>query len=538
MEDEQFVVIGLDGVRLDVVRRFADALPNLSAFLNDGAVGTLQSVLPGPHSSAAWTSFSTGANAGRHGIGGWRRKDGYDFLSVTGSDISPPRFWRTLSDAGKTVGVFNIPLTSPPEPLNGALVTSWTSASGQYAYPTEFQAELERIGYQRKADFYSPDDPEEELVDTVEKRGKGIELFCDKYDWNLLVAMFYSTEQAHHQFAPFIDPDHPLHDPEEAKSVKRVYQAVDKQIGRLRARVGDDTPFVIMSDHGFCPVYERIYVNRILEEHGYYTPPADTTDSSNPSIRLQLIDTLKRSDIVRSAFRRSSNVPVLNDIVKSIISSYRDESQQKSLSADWSETVAFNGYAHGGIFLNTEAHNPEGIVGADEVDDLVDDIITDLEADDYLGPRIEGAFRREDVFDGENVELMPHIILRFRDGYLGSSGYEQRQSRSASELRANGDTVGFHTMDGLFLASGEEIRATDVDGASILDIAPTVLHYFDQSVPTHYDGDVLDEVFKPGTHIRERSITHVESEFTDIDRKQSSTDLDEVEQRLQDMGYL
>jgi len=83
MSTEQFLVVGLD-----VVRRFADNLPNLSAFLDDGAVGHLQAVLPGPHSSAAWTSFSTGTNPGRHGIGDWRRKDGYDFRPVTGNDIA------------------------------------------------------------------------------------------------------------------------------------------------------------------------------------------------------------------------------------------------------------------------------------------------------------------------------------------------------------------------------------------------------------------------------------------------------------------
>lgn len=43
MSTEQFFVVGLD-----VVRRFADNPPNLSAFLDDGAVGHLQAVLPGP----------------------------------------------------------------------------------------------------------------------------------------------------------------------------------------------------------------------------------------------------------------------------------------------------------------------------------------------------------------------------------------------------------------------------------------------------------------------------------------------------------
>ena len=68
MSTEQFLLVGLD-----VVRRFADNPPNLSAFLDDGAVGHLQAVLPGPHSSAAWSRSAPAPTPG-------------DTVSVTGDE--------------------------------------------------------------------------------------------------------------------------------------------------------------------------------------------------------------------------------------------------------------------------------------------------------------------------------------------------------------------------------------------------------------------------------------------------------------------
>ena len=44
---------------------------------------------------------------------------------------------------------------------------------------------------------------------------------------------------------------------------------MDKFIGRIRDRVGADTLFMIMSDHGFCGIQKEIYLNNWLREEGY-----------------------------------------------------------------------------------------------------------------------------------------------------------------------------------------------------------------------------------------------------------------------------
>jgi len=79
------LIIGLDGADFQVVRPFVDQgkLPHLAALLESGAHGLLRSTTP-PMSPAAWTSFMTGKNPGKHGVFDFgRRRAGSYELSLT-----------------------------------------------------------------------------------------------------------------------------------------------------------------------------------------------------------------------------------------------------------------------------------------------------------------------------------------------------------------------------------------------------------------------------------------------------------------------
>ena len=60
-----------------------------------------------------------------------------------------------------------------------------------------------------------------------------------------------------------------------------------------------------------------------------------------------------------------------------------------------------------------------------------------------------------------------------------------------------------HETDGIFVAAGPHVRrGGEVDGASVLDVTPTVLHYLGLAVAKDMDGKVLEEIFEP--EFRER----------------------------------
>jgi len=55
---------------------------------------------------------------------------------------------------------------------------------------------------------------------------------------------------------------------------------------------------------------------------------------------------------------------------------------------------------------------------------------------------------------------------------------------------------GVHSMKGLFLAFGDRIkRGIRIEGASIYDLAPTILHIYNVPIPEDLDGRVLTEIF-------------------------------------------
>jgi predicted AlkP superfamily phosphohydrolase/phosphomutase len=364
-----------------------------------------------------------------------------------------------------------------------------------------------------------------------------MELFLENYDWDLFVGMFYETEQAHHQFASFIDPEHPLYNPDQAETVKRVYSVVDDAIERLQRQFDEETTVILMSDHGFCPVYERISVNRLLEEHGHYAPPTDRGPVGSESVYVDVFETLKSSELLRSLVREAGRLPVVREVVANAVSSYREKAGQKAVSADWSETTAFNGYEHGGIFINHDTL-PEGIVGEEDIDCLIDQVVEDLRNNGYLSSRIANVCRREDIFSGPNLDRLPEVIVEFENGYLGSSGYHEQRSRDALQLREEGKPIGFHTMKGFIATAGPEVAPGTVTGASLLDIAPTVHHYFNLPIPATYDGSVLETIFRTDSEFRHRDPSYFENSREREKESLLDTEREGIEDRLEEMGYL
>ena len=120
-------------------------LPTLSEILARGTHGNLLSTYP-PLTGPAWASFMTGKSPGNHGaFEFFRRQEGSYSQTLSGpSSIKGKSLWRILSDSGKRVGVMNVPLTYPPEEVNGFLISGLLTPRNcsDWAYPRELIEEL------------------------------------------------------------------------------------------------------------------------------------------------------------------------------------------------------------------------------------------------------------------------------------------------------------------------------------------------------------------------------------------------------------
>jgi predicted AlkP superfamily phosphohydrolase/phosphomutase len=101
------------------------------------------------------------------------------------------------------------------------------------------------------------------------------------------------------------------------------------------------------------------------------------------------------------------------------------------------------------------------------------------------------------------------------------------------------DTAGYHTPFGVFVASGRGIRSgSSLSGASVLDVAPTLLQMFGSPVPLDMDGKILPQVFEA------RWLAENPPRYADIDTSSSSTEealtegREEILEQLRALGYI
>src|SRR3989442_15203012 len=152
------MVIGLDAASPSLIDRWADHLPNIRSLCSTGTHGTLLSIVP-PSSVPAWQCFATGKNPAKIGVWG--------FLSIgpdrrlrhgkTTEEIGC--LWDTCGKAGLRVGVFNIPGTYPPYPVNGFMVSGFPIQPGKaWTYPADLMKKLDSAvgGYEADVPLAKP----------------------------------------------------------------------------------------------------------------------------------------------------------------------------------------------------------------------------------------------------------------------------------------------------------------------------------------------------------------------------------------------
>jgi predicted AlkP superfamily phosphohydrolase/phosphomutase len=257
----KLIVIGIDGASPDLMLPWMDQgmLPNFQKIRQNGAFGKLSSV-PNQRSAAAWSSFITGTNPGRHGIFDFyeRVPQSYDIRFTRTASRDGISFWKYLSKKGKTVIVINVPMTYPAEKIRGCVV-SGLDAPGKnntgFTYPANLLKQIEQevgpyvqepgvtglvVGGQNGKAF-------KKIIESVQQRGKTVRCLMAKYDWDTTVAVFRETDPAQHCFWKYMDDS----GSELEKAILRVYQEVDREVGRILDSAGDRYRVLVMSDHGF-----------------------------------------------------------------------------------------------------------------------------------------------------------------------------------------------------------------------------------------------------------------------------------------------
>ena len=101
--------------------------------------------------------------------------------------------------------------------------------------------------------------------------------------------------------------------------------------------------------------------------------------------------------------------------------------------------------------------------------------------------------------------------------------------------------TGDHRMEGILVAAGPPFcPGTTPEQASLLDIAPTILHLLGVPVPDDTDGRVLSEILKPEFAAAATRADPVAVAVAEAPTASGYTEEEdaEIQRRLADLGYL
>lgn len=555
------VVIGLDGAAYPLIKRWTESgdLPNLARLIERGNFNVLKSTIP-VHSPTAWSSFFTGLNPGQHGVFDFVRRDedSYQLRVVRANEIKGTSLWKLLGQNGARVGIMNVPMTYPPEPVNGYLISGLgTPDYVPYTYPPELTEELNTAGYRvNKKFFYTPGRDDEWLQDlthVTNQRGKtAVELLKEK-PWDFFMVVFRNTDEIGHFFWRHMDDSHPNHDPAAPAHYKTaildLYRQVDHWVGEIVAAVGPGTNILVMSDHGMGPLYRDVFINEWLWEKGWLKLKEEASAKKQGHslmrrlgiTRKNISDTLTRLNLHRVEVLIKK---VLGDRIQVLP---RDERPEFVNAIDWSQTQAYSFGYYGQIFINLKGREPEGIVEPDDYDRLREEIVRELyelkDPEDEQ-PVVDKVYRREELFHGQSLEQAPDLLTIMRDlTYITRKDYEFASERGILFRHPYTDESGSHHLDGILITAGPAVQAQQTSlptAPHIPDLTPTILHLMNCPVPETMDGKVL-EALLTAEYMKNNLIR-----FT-ADSGESRSDKDdhwnedaeaEVMERLKKLGYL
>jgi len=535
------LVIGIDGADWQVVKPMVGRgeLPNLAAMMQEGTHTDLLSVYP-HNSVAAWASFQTGLNPGRHGLYDFYESGTYERAVVTAERLRGRTMWEILSQAGCRVGAINVPVTYPPRPVNGFLIPGVLTPQRERV-PTYPPGLLDGVP-EYVVEPVSPlmrthvgdMDYLESLAESIVTRGRIALQLARDWPWDFLAIVFTETDRLQHFFWKVVDPTHPAYDPDKAPALaqgfQECYRRIDRALGALKDLAGEQALVMVVSDHGFGPVTKGIDLTAWLAQLGYLAFVREGGRSlAQKAYRLaQRLDVLKlRRFLPSRAVARISRQIHLPQV-------------------DWRRTTAYPGtLADQGIYINLKGREPGGTVepGA-EYEALRDRLIVDLAslAEPQTGGRVVSrVLRREEVLSGEFAHLAPDLFLepmdethvfvnRLRDGY--HIGLEPEHVYGLS---------GHHRKKGIFVAAGPCIQALGrSEELQIVDICPTVLYAMGVPAPDDLDGHIIRQIFsgefKRGQGLRrarasEHAVGDSAPAFLAEEEKQ-------VRDRLRGLGYL
>ncbi|MFW6059548.1 MAG: alkaline phosphatase family protein [Phycisphaeraceae bacterium] len=493
--DNKVLVVAFDCAEKTLIERWMNEgrLPNLKSLYERGAYGKLDSTA-GELVATPWPTVVTSQWPVEHGFICWMqwRPELMDEQRADETWVKLNPFYRRLGPLGKRVIAVDVPMADRPEPFDGLEVVSWGSydkLSELSSHPPEL---VERLARQYHRLPMGPELGESEpvraklrlrdqMVHGTQRVGEACADLCRQEEWDLFLVGFGATHRAGHNLwnhAAFTEaqPD-PKLAAEYDQALCRVYEAVDRELGRLLKAISDHTAVCVLATHGVRDSTSRFellpeMLNRIL--HDRYV----SAEEARPS-KPKLLKRIRRAIPVtwRSRIKRSLPKHVQDALTKF---------WQGKGHRDWSTIRAFvpTGDLEGYVRVNLKGRERDGVVAPDEFEPLLAKITEGLRSwkdratgEPIVAEVVRGADLWPEVPAEQRHPSMPDLIVKWSDRptiqtpVMVSEQYGELHWPVPNK-HPDGRS-GHHQSTGWMVAAGEGIEPGARFEAHGIDLAPT-----------------------------------------------------------------
>ena len=521
---ERAFVLGFDGVPWRLIEQWSDEgeLPNFARMREDGASGTLESTQPAT-TPLAWPSIATGVWPDKHGVYGFQNlSSGYSHEMYTSHDIRQPTLWEQVSPAH----VGNVPMSYPAQEIDGTMVTGMMTPSTEreYTHPPELKDEVEaRIpDYEISLDYPDYADRLGEFEDAVD------EMLAKRRDL-MRLQMSHAGDDWRLFFFVFTAPDRLQHLIWDTDTLLEHYKQLDDILGEVMDYTDEhEADLYVVSDHGFGPIEELVYVNHILAENGYLFQTEDEGArgalASLGISRDRITDALEQVGITEKK--------IVSTLPRSLVDRVAEQipGDHALYDVDYDRTVAFV-HGSGCLYINDTERFDNGVVDPGQIPAVKTELTELFESQtDDDGESLLTVSDGDELFPTDDGS--PDLIVN------GRGVYEARNALTGERTGDTGTYDASHRKEGIVLCRGPSIDAgATLRGARVVDVAPTLLHGIGEPVPKNADGRVLFDAFDS-----DATPASTKVERTGVSRSETDEDVDDdftdVEDRLKGLGYM
>jgi predicted AlkP superfamily phosphohydrolase/phosphomutase len=275
------------------------------------------------------------------------------------------------------------------------------------------------------------------VYDILKEKERMLDTELNSFEKGVFFVYFESADIIQHMFWRYIDPQHPLYEPNAPKEYQEMinqwYIKFDGILGRIMNKISPEDTMIVLSDHGFDTFRRAVHLNSWLRENGY----------------LELDDA-----------GAMAGQPLLQGI-------------------NWSRTKAY-AIGFNAIYINEQGREGQGIVAPGTAkQQLKQELAQKLMAwvDSKTNQRIVNkVYQQEELFWGPYLEETPDLVVGFNSGYRAS--WQTALGDVPADLLEDNlrKWSGDHLFDtafvpGVFFTNKKISKQTP----SILDIAPSVL---------------------------------------------------------------